>query len=62
MASRIREYRAARLAMDRATAELLNRAAHYQGPQHSIGDTYYLLSAAREYGRAMPRLEKMRGR
>lgn len=58
--SRQVKYRAARRAMDTATARLLVYAAQYRGPEAGVGQTAELLSAAREYGRALNRIESMR--
>jgi hypothetical protein len=57
--SKIKRNRAARRAVDNATATLLARAAEYQGVAHSVSRTYDILTAAREYGRAMARLESV---
>lgn len=59
--ARIKEYRAARDAVDHAVGTLLSRASHYQGPPEG-GGTTDLLKAAREYSRAINRLEHVRRR
>lgn len=57
----IGQYRVARKALEASIATLISRARSYPGDEANWR-TQELLSAAREYGRALNRVEHMRGR
>lgn len=59
--SRIREYRSARDALEWAVAGLQARARDFT-ESASQNNLKQLLAAGREYGRALGRIERMRGR
>ena len=60
MASRISEYRTARNVLECAIANVIDKAKQY-GEGVGGWRLRELLAAGREYGRALNRVEKMRG-
>lgn len=58
--SRIKEYTAARFALESAVGNLISVARNFKGDGTGGSTHRELLAAGREYGRAMNRLERVR--
>lgn len=59
---RIRDYKAARYALESAISTLIWRARDFKGDGSGGTSHAELLAAGREYGRALNRVEHMRGK